>query len=134
MELPVETNYSPYFFEKLTPELARLVPQFDSRQFIFGIFDRYWADLSMIEKRRSICKELRKQLPPHFPDSISILQSVDRWMRSNSNFSPLNFIPDYVVEYGMNHPGESMIILHDSRNRKDVPEEKFSLSPAVGFY
>jgi hypothetical protein len=139
MDQPMKYLYNPEFFERLVPALERVIPEFDGRRFIFGIFNHQWPDLDFAERKKAICTNLHKQLPKHFPDSVSLLLKLTRTFDSDLNMPKnLNFISNYVAEYGADFPEQSVKVLKELTSMKlSRPERVYQsgpvlFSPAVG--
>ena len=104
--------YRPVLFERLCPVLRKCVPAFDSREFIFRIFDNDWPDLSYFERTRKISRVLHCFMPAHFPDAALLLADVSSAMEEVENAElEYAFLADYIEVFGSEFPLESSLAL-----------------------
>ena len=102
--------YRPAFFERLCPVLRQYIPGFDSRDFIFRIFDNGWPDLSYFEKTQKISHVLHRFMPGNFPAAVSLLVSISSAMGEFENADlECGFMIDYIDVFGSEFPLESSL-------------------------
>lgn len=109
--------YCPALFERLCPVLRKCIPAFDSREFIFSIFDNAWPDLSYFERTRKISRALHRFMPAHFPDAALLLAKVSSALQGENAEQEYAFLTDYIGVFGSEFPRESSVALAEiSRN------------------
>ncbi len=107
--------YHPGFFDKLCPVLDDCIPGFETRQFIFSVFDNEWPDLELHGRIRKITRALHRFMPSDFVKAARVLTIVgSRLMKLNEeNTYPYIFLVDYVELHGLDHPVESLNCLEE---------------------
>lgn len=110
--------YNPAFFERLCPVLRDCIPDFDSRDFTFRIFNNAWPDMELKDRVRHISKSLHHFLPKDFAAAAQHIISVSQALRKKDlaehGFENI-FLADYIEMFGREHPHESQAALNEVR-------------------
>ena len=117
--------YRPAFFERLCPLLQQHIPGFDSREFIFHIFDNGWPDLSYFERTRKISRILHRFMPGNFPAAVSLLVGLSSEIGEFENADlECGFMLDYIEVFGSEFPLASSLALEEISRaiHPDLPE------------
>lgn len=116
MPEPLKNMYSPAFFEKLCPFLKQSIPNFDCRNFIHRVFNNRWPELELKERVNHIAVVLHHFLPPEFEQAVQHLLKLTQTLRKNGireqGFATI-FIPEYIQQYGLDHPELSLQALEE---------------------
>jgi len=107
--------YNPAYFEHLCPVLKECIPGFNSRDFIFRIFNNQWHDLGLKERVRHISTVLHDFLPEDFSSAVRYLIEVARTLETHGRSQRFEniFLPDYVEVYGQSNPAQSLAALEE---------------------
>lgn len=110
--------YNPAFFERLCPVLNDCIPDFDSRDFIFRVFNNAWPDMELKERVRHISKALHHFLPADFAAAAQQLISISQALRKKDlaehGYENI-FLADYIETFGGQHPVQSQAALNEVR-------------------
>lgn len=107
-------NYSPAFFERLCPVLREHIPTFDSRHFIFRIFNNDWPEMPSAEREIHLARVLHDFLPIDFGQAAGVLRGIARGlgkMGRDGETAPCGFLFKYIELFGTEHMAESMSCL-----------------------
>ena len=110
--------YNPAFFERLCPVLTELMPEFDSRDFIFRIFNNAWPDMDLRERVRHLTKTMHHFLPKEFPEAAKRIVAISKRLtreHSQEGFESI-FLADYIQTFGREHPDLSRVALDEIRH------------------
>lgn len=129
MAAQLKYMYSPAFFERLTPTLRKVIPQFDERAFIYRVFDCRWPDLELKERTRHIARALQSSLPSDFrqaaPLIVSLAKSLRRQGEKEQQFHYI-FLPEFIAMYGQNDVECSLASLEEVTN---LVSAEFAIRP-----
>ena len=107
MRTPLRYLYNPAFFERLCPVLEEWVPGFDTRDFIFRVFDNAWPDLELHERTKHVATVLDQFLPNEFPAAVELVLGIAQSLKSreffHQGFEHL-FLVRYVEYHCEEHP------------------------------
>ncbi len=95
-------------FAQLADLFAGALAGFDRRRFLH-IATAGLAELSLLQRLRRGTEALRATLPDNYPVAVAVLRDVAP--RIGHNFVGL-MLPDYVGQYGREHPAASLAALH----------------------
>jgi hypothetical protein len=112
MKTPLRYLYNPAFFERLCPVLEESIPGFDSRDFIFGVFNNAWPDLELHERTHHVAMVLDRFLPGDFPAAMELVLGIAKSLKSRAFFQKgfeHLFLARYVESYNGKHPGLSSL-------------------------
>jgi 3-methyladenine DNA glycosylase AlkC len=111
MNEPLKNMYNVQFFERLSPILKKVIPDFNELAFIYSVFDTSWPDLELKQRTRRITTALHKCLPEEYPKAADMIVGISRFLRENKEYEqsyPFIFLPDYIALYGLEHYSISM--------------------------
>lgn len=91
------------FVEQLARHITDSFPSFDAAIFMKSTQSKIWESLELKARMRFLSARLHDQLPPDFPEAISILEKI---APKFSGFDGMLF-PDYVEVYGLDYPKRS---------------------------
>ena len=111
MASPLKNMFNAAFFEKLCPVLKQTIQQFDSRNFIYRVFNNTWPELELKQRVRHISTVLHDFLPRDFKKAAGLMVDLSNALRKNEmheqGFETI-FIPDYIEVFGLEYPDESL--------------------------
>jgi hypothetical protein len=108
-----KVTYDPAFFERLCPVLERCIPAFNSRDFIFRVFNNKWPDMPYHERVTHIASVLRDFLPSDFARAAWCLTEISRCLKRvviSDRGMEFAFLLKYVELFGTEHVAESAIV------------------------
>ena len=112
MKTPLRYLYNPAFFERLCPVLEQSIPGFDTRDFIFRVFNNAWPDLELQERTRHVAMVLDGFLPDDFPAAMELVLEVANSLKSRAFFQQgfeHLFLARYVESYNEKYPDLSCL-------------------------
>lgn len=119
MKTPLRYMYNPAFFDTLCPVLNECIPGFDSRDFIFRVFNNAWPDMELKERVTHIANVLGHFLPKDFPSALQPVISISRSLKDmafpHHGFENM-FLAVYIDLYGEKHPDLSAQALKEIRD------------------
>lgn len=102
---PLKDLYSPAFYDAFAAVLARVLPAFDSQQFIDQIFDAEFGQKELKDRMRHTARVLHQFLPVNFGEAVGVIDSIIQQLRTEAvgkNSFLFLFLPDYIETYGIN--------------------------------
>ena len=102
---------------RIAGSLARTIPGFPESDFIKAAMDGI-LDLELKDRVRHLVRVLHGYLPGDFPATANILLGLKaNWLSGDPDDTLRGFaawpVIDYVGEYGLDHPGESLAVLRE---------------------
>lgn len=106
MKTPLRNVYSPAFFEQLCPALEACLSGFDSRTFIFRVFNNAWADMEFRERVNHLARVLHDFLPADFPSAAERVVTIVRELKPSDPAQGIEniFFAEYLKTYGHQFP------------------------------
>ena len=99
----LKNELSKTYLTTLAANIQAAYTQFQPENFVASIMDETWHTLELKARMRQITTNLKKFLPPDYPQAISILDKVipnyGHWL---DGFGAMYF-PDFVEIYGQDH-------------------------------
>jgi len=125
--------YNPSYFETLCPVLARCLPGFNAREFIFRVFNNAWPDMELKERVRHISTVLHHFLDQDFTRAASQVVDISRALMNASRRQAFEniFLPDYIEVYGCDHPDASLDALGEVTQ---LVSAEFAVRPFIQRY
>ncbi len=104
---PLKNMYSPALLGKLADAGVVSIPNFNKQFFLHQVFDSNWKELELKERIRRISTCLHGQMTGSFETDVRHLLAYTeacRKLAGRDNTFEHIFIPDYLEQYGLEHP------------------------------
>lgn len=114
MATPLKDLYSPDLYNNIADLLGNLLPSFDKKAFLTGIFDEGWEQKELKERMRHTSHVLKEFLPSRFEDAAALLLDLIASFRKSGleEYSiEYMWLPDYVEVYGLEDWETSMHVM-----------------------
>jgi len=98
--------YNEKFFDRLTLSIHAIIPDFDAKSFLDGIYDNEWDDRELKQRMRHITVVLKKHLSEDYTENLGvILRLIPELQKHGILADNLEciFLPDFIEVYGMEY-------------------------------
>ena len=102
--------YSKAFISRFAKHCADVIPRFDALSFSKFVFNKDWQSKELKQRMRHIATALHEQLDPDYKKSITEVLAIISHLKHHNISSGFEymFFPDYVEQYGLDFPRESL--------------------------
>jgi 3-methyladenine DNA glycosylase AlkC len=104
---PLKNMYNAALLGQLADAGVASIPSFDKTVFLQQVFDGNWNELELKQRIRRISTCLHGQMTGNFPADVAFLLAYTdacRKLAGRDNTFEHIFIPDYLEQYGLEHP------------------------------
>lgn len=133
MATPLKYMYNPAYFESLCPVLHECVSGFDSREFVFRVFNNNWPDMELKERVRHISNALHPFLDKSFPAAAQQLICIARTIMEKTELRGFSniFLPDYIEIHGLEYPDDALDAFEEITK---LVSAEFGIRPFIARY
>ncbi len=108
---PLKNLYNATFVNNFASHAKQVLPTFDANEFIAQIFDQEWEQRELKQRMRHIATVLKAHLPANLEESLETIERIIAHLRKagvKENSIEYMFFPDFVEQYGLEHPQASL--------------------------
>ena len=108
---PLKNLYSTAFLNNFAEQVKQVVPSLDAQEFVSQIFDQEWEQRELKQRMRHIATVLKTHLPGDFEQNVEAIRTIIEHLRKvgvKENSIEYMFFPDFVEQYGIDHPQTSL--------------------------
>jgi 3-methyladenine DNA glycosylase AlkC len=106
---PLKNLYNDRFFKKFTTEIQRVVPGFNSRDFLKAVHNHEWETLELKQRIRQVSIHLGGFLPGNYPRQAKIITRVaENQLKAGEAGFAWICLPDFIEVHGVEDPDTSL--------------------------
>ncbi len=111
MAEPLKNLFSPSFIKHFTDHAEKEIKSFRTPAFTKDVLNKDWDQMELKQRIRHISNSMHQQFSGDFKKDIISLtklgKSIHKDIKKDNNFLYF-FLPDYIEQYGIGHPNESL--------------------------
>lgn len=103
--------YNQKFFKSFTAAAEKVLPHFNSRQFLKKAMDAEWEEKELKQRMRHIATVLRSFMPSDYDQSLVLIKKLIEEIRKQDGREQgfeYMFFPDYIEQFGQDHLQSSL--------------------------